>query len=512
MYNKPFVLLCTMVMLGVTLLSSCKREFDYTVDAANPVAISYNPTSGVEGVAVTSNLVLTFNEIIKKGEGTIVIASEVDTQRINLTSDAVTIGDDKRILTINPPNDLEADENYTVTFEGTIVTDLLGNKFMGLPDATSWTFKTVGSSGLPLVGLSPLPGSTEGSIIKLELIFAADVRKGTGNIAVYETATNVKVAEMAITGQSVTVDGKRVTVRLGTPLKFATAYYVLADAGTIVDADGKAFEGFLLPTSWAFTTTSGSGNALVAWLPMDNDLSDASGNKLDAMPGELSTANITFVADAERGKVASFAAGSYAVLPKHDLLRPSLSQSFSFSLWVKTKGIGSDPALFANSDWDSGGNPGFVVATDAGDEYTGPGSPGRGWLVKLTGNAGEGVTNRVDWRANETVPQSPALADNKWHMVTVVVDQAAKLLHVYIDAKEHTQPTKPTSYDLNTLKGPLWDGREGKDFPFTIWEDGSGVYNSSDEDRKKLTGFVDDVRIYNKALSAAEVAGIYVTD
>lgn len=509
MYNKPFVVSGTVVMLGLALFGSCKKEFDHTVDTDNPVVVSYNPTSAVEGVAVTSNLSLTFNEIIKKGSGMLVIASKADTQRINIISDAVMISADKHILTINPENDLKADENYTVTLDQGIVTDLLGNPYMGFPDGTSWAFKTVGASGLPLVGLNPLPGNTNGSTLKLELNFAADVKKGAGNFSVYETAGNVKVAELSVATQSVVVSGKRVTLKLGTPLKFGAAYYVLGDAGTILDNNGKAFEGFLLPTSWAFTTTSGSGSSLIAWLPMDNDLSDASGNKLDASLGDLATADIAFVTDPERGKVASFVAGSYAVLPKHNLLRPSLMQSFSFSLWVKTKGIGSDPALFSNSDWDSGGNPGFVLATDGGNTYTGPGSPGKGWLLKMTGDAG-GASNRMDWRANETTPQAAALADDKWHMVTVVVDQAAKRLHVYIDAVETIQAAKPASFDLNTLKGPVWDSKN--DYPFTIWEDGTGKYNSGSDTRKTLSGLIDNVRIYNKALSAAEVSGLFVID
>src|SRR5690606_36496818 len=148
---------------------------------------------------------------------------------------------------------------------------------------------------------------------------------------------------------------------LGSPLEFATAYYVLADAGSIVDAGGKAFEGFLTPASWSFTTTSGSGNKLLVYLPMDNDLSDISGNRFDAMQGSKASAKVGFVTDPVRGRVASFVTGSYAVLPKHDLLRPTLTQSFSFSFWTKLAAIGSDPVLFSNSDWDSGGNTGFVV-------------------------------------------------------------------------------------------------------------------------------------------------------
>jgi hypothetical protein len=242
---------------------------------------------------------------------------------------------------------------------------------------------------------------------------------------------------------------------------------------------------------------------------MDNDLSDASGNKLDASQGDLATANVTFINDPQRGKVASFPAGAYAAFPKHPLLRPSLSQNFSFSFWIKTKGIDSDPAIFSNSDWDSGGNAGFVLATDGATTYTGPGSPGRGWLVKITGDA-NGISNRMDWRANETTPQAAALADDKWHMVAVVADQTAKRLHVYIDARETVQPGKPASFDLNTLKGPLWDSKN--DYPFTMFEDGTGKYNSGDSDRKVLSGLMDNVRIYNKALSATEVAALYAID
>nr|WP_068888800.1 Ig-like domain-containing protein [Pedobacter panaciterrae] len=503
---KKFVAPPTLIMLLLVFFMSCKEKFDYTVDTGNPIVISYNPTSGVEAVAVTSNLVITFDETIKKGTGAVVITGKTRTQRIEIASDAVTIGEDKRVLIINP-EDFEGDEEYTVSLEKGIVTDLLGNVYMGTPEGFSWTFKTVGKSGLPLTSLNPVPGSTDGSLLKLEMTFAAEVKKGSGNITVFQSPGNQKIAELSVASQAVAIEGKRVTIKLGTPLQFSTSYYILADPGTITDANGKAFEGFAEPTSWNFTTTSGSGNTLIAHLPMDYDLSDVSGNKLDAMLGEKASAKITFVTDPVRGRVASFAAGSYAVLPKHDLLRPALNQSFSFSFWTKVKGIGSDPALFSNSDWDSGGNPGFVLCTDGGNTYTGPGSAGRGWLIKLAGDAA-GASNRMDWRANETTPQAAALSDDQWHMITVVLDQAAKRLHVYIDAKEHIQATKPTSYDLNTLLGPVWDKKN--DYPFTIWEDGTGQYNSGDNTRKTLSGLVDDVRIYNKALNAAEVSGLYV--
>lgn len=506
-FNKKTLIPFMALVLSLSLFSACKEEFDHTIDTTNPVAISYNPTTGVEGVAVGSNLLITFDEIIKKGNGSIVISSAKGSQTIDVASDAVTIGEDKRVLIINPVNDLEADELYTVTLAQGIVTDLLGNRFMGTSETNTWTFKTVGASGLALTALNPIPGSTDASLFKLELTFAVDIRKGTGNISVFETNGNVKVAELSVVSPAVVLSGKRLTVKLGTPLKFATSYYVLADAGAVVDAQGKSFEGFLTPDSWNFATISGSGNSLVAYLPMDNDLSDVSGNRFDAMLGDNATAQVGFVSDPERGRVASFVSGSYAVLPKHDLLRPALTQSFSFSLWVKMKGIGSDPAIFSNSNWDSGALPGFVLATDDGDSYTGaPGSSGTGWLVKLAGDAG-GAANRLNWRAGEMEPKAPSISDDKWHMVTVVVNQTTKRMHVYTDGVEYN---KAVPLDLNGLKGPLWHAAQ--DYPFTIWEDGSGVYNSGDGTRKTLSGLVDDVRIYNKALTPQEVNGIFLTD
>lgn len=504
--NKVFVSLLSIAVAGMVMVVSCKEKFDHTIDTANPVVVSYNPASGVEGIAVNSNLILTFSENVKKGSGEVLIIGASDTIRIHVESDAITIDKEMRVVTIDPPADLEADELYTVTLEAGSFTDLLDNAFMGISGA-SWTFKTVGASGLALSAMNPLPGSTDASLFTLSLTFAVDVQKGSGNINVFKSDGDVKVAEVPVSSQSVSIDGKTVTVMLGTPLEFATAYYVLADAGSIVDAGGKAFEGFLTPASWSFTTTSGSGNNLLVYLPMDNDLSDISGNRFDAMQGSKASAKVGFVTDPVRGRVASFVAGSYAVLPKHDLLRPTLTQSFSFSFWTKLAAIGSDPVLFSNSDWDSGGNTGFVVATDGALTYTGPGSSGRGWLVKVAARDEAGVSARMDWRASEMIPPAPPLADEQWHMVTAVFDQAAKLLHVYIDGKEYS---KATPFDLSILQAPLWDTQN--DYPFTIWEDGTGGYNAGDDERKALSGLVDDVRVYTKALSAEEVNGIYIAD
>ena len=488
-----------LVLMTSCCLLSCKEEYDHTVDVANPVVVSFNPVAGIEEVSVNSNLVLTFDENVKKGTGNIIIKGESSTKTIDVASEAVIIGADARIVTIKP-GELESDEKYTVTVEAGTLTDLLGNKFMGSAAATPWTFTTAGTSGPMVLSLSPSNGGKDGSLFKLELTFLAEVKKGTGNIAVY-LANNTKVAEISVASSAVQVQGSKVNVDLPAPLAFATGYYVTIDAGAILDVPGKKFKGFKGSTGWSFTTTPGSGSDLTVHLPLDSDLSDISGNKFDAVNGSNATAKVEFVTDPVRGKVASFGAGSYAVLPKHNLLRPSMTQDFSINIWMKFTAIGSDPSLFGNSDWDSGSNPGMILYLDGALTYTGPGSPGRGWVTKITGGV------RMNWRAGEMTPQAPALADNKWHMVTMVVNQTAKRLQVYIDGVTYTAPALPTSFDLNTLTAQWWDATN--DYPFTIWEDGTGKYNSGDDTRKNLAGFVDDIRIYNKALTPAEVTALF---
>lgn len=492
--------LLLLVLTASCCLLSCKEEYNHTVDVANPVVVSFNPVSGIEEISVNSNLVLTFDEHVKKGTGNIIIKGESSTKTIDVTSEAVVIGEDARVVTIKP-GELESDEKYTVTLDPGTLTDLLGNKFMGSNAAAPWTFTTAGTSGPMVLSLLPANGSKDGSLFKLELNFLAAVSKGTGNIAIYG-ANNSKVAEVSVASAAVVFQNTKVVVNLGTPLAFATAYYVTIDNGAILDAAGKKFKGFKGSTEWSFTTTSGSGSDLIVHLPLDQDLTDGSGNKFDASNGSTASAQVEFINDPVRGKVASFVAGSYAVLPKHNLLRPSLTQDFSFNIWMKLPGIGSDPALFSNSDWDSGGNPGLVLCTDGGATYAGPGSTERGWIVKVAGGGG-----RMDWRAGQMAPQAPALSDNKWHMVTVVFNQKTKILHVFIDGVEYNQATNALSYNLNTLLGPWWDA--AKDYPFTIWEDGTGKYNAGDDTRKNLAGFVDDIRIYNKALTPQEVTALF---
>src|SRR6185503_6960231 len=54
------------------------------------------------------------------------------------------------------------------------------------------------------------------------------------------------------------------------------------------------------------------------------------------------------------------------------------SQSFSVAFWAKLNAWEGDPAFLANKDWNSGGNPGWVIATadDGRIQWNIAGAPG----------------------------------------------------------------------------------------------------------------------------------------
>ncbi len=493
------------ILLIAFLAFSCKKDEDSS-DITNPYVISYNPVLGVGGISTSSNLYLTFDGIVLKGTGNITITTDVEKgkQVIAVTDDAVLLINESRIMVINPPADLLPGRVYSVTLDAGIVVDMAGNKYFGMPDGEKWTFTTGGNAGdltpPTLSSVSPANGATSARIFTLSMTFNESIKVNKGNIVVYDSSDAVLETIDATNTSCITVNQTDVTLTLPTPLGFGKEYYIKMDAGVIQDMGGNDFAGITTKTTWKFKTIAGSGSDLIVRLPFDADFADASGNGFDATLGATATANPEIVTDATRGKVIHFTAGSYLQLPKHDLLRINATDNFSVNLWVKMPPISSDPVLFGCKDWNSGKNPGFCLFLDGADVYP---TSGSGWGINA-GNYPKG--NRIDFKASECTPKAPALADDKWHMVTIIINRTAQTLNVYIDGTELVN-SKTSAYDLTTLPTDLWD--HDKDYAFNIWEDGTGKYNSTDDARKKMSGYMDELSCYNKTLSANEIKALF---
>ncbi len=117
-------------------------------DVTSPTVINFSPADAEMGVAVDSDIVVTFSEDIQFGSGTIAIHSgspegDIVESYDVATSTNLTINDTE--LTINPTTDLALDTQYFVTFANGSVEDLAGNSFAG---TTAYDFTTEETTAL----------------------------------------------------------------------------------------------------------------------------------------------------------------------------------------------------------------------------------------------------------------------------------------------------------------------------------------------------------------------------
>ncbi len=201
------------------------------------------------------------------------------------------------------------------------------------------------------------------------------------------------------------------------------------------------------------------------------------------------------------------------------------SSSGLVSQWKFDEGIGT----IAN-DWVDGNNgaingatwtagkSGSALSLDGNDYVQIPGLLGQpqnitlsAWVqlnAKDTSGAevvslGDHVTIRFDssngakgfyydgttWRGTDT---GVSYAGTGWHHVVYVIDDTNNIQKVYVDGAEKGSTVHTQSISYTGLGSNTFIGRHGN---------GGGNYD--------FAGIIDDVRVYNKALNAQEVQGLY---
>lgn len=136
------------------------------------------------------------------------------------------------------------------------------------------------------------------------------------------------------------------------------------------------------------------------------------------------------------------------------------STSFTFNAWINTSG-----------------STGTIVRTDAGW--------GNGWFVRLVSDGKIEI-----WERSYSAISATNYNDGKWHMVTYVRDVTGLKGTLYVDG------AAVCNYSMS-------DGVRDVVNAYTHYLGISG------EDSEYYTGKMDEVRLYNKALTAGEVAALY---
>jgi hypothetical protein len=220
---------------------------------------------------------------------------------------------------------------------------------------------------------------------------------------------------------------------------------------------------------------------LVAHYPFDGDIDDASGNARHATANGLITFEPGVV-----GLAASFSA-SWLQIPNvvNDL------GSFSFSLWVNERGMTNGGV----GDGEFGGEA-YLWFGDHSEAWAGIASWGGDW-------AGVGGTNVAIEAGPSPGGPYPGRIDqirsksewrNHWHHCAIAYNNQQGCRSIFIDGVLVNQKTAPKLpfMGLGTIASHTW---------------GSGTARSY-----RLVGLIDEVRIYNRALSFNEIQQLYNSD
>lgn len=118
-------------------------------DGADPVllAASSTPLDGATGVAINTNVVLTFSETVQGGTGNVElidVTNGIDTRTIAIGDGQLSFATNQ--LIINPTLDLQNNINYAVNVDATAIDDNASpvNSYAGIGDNVTMDFTTVG--------------------------------------------------------------------------------------------------------------------------------------------------------------------------------------------------------------------------------------------------------------------------------------------------------------------------------------------------------------------------------
>jgi hypothetical protein len=133
----------------------------------------------------------------------------------------------------------------------------------------------------------------------------------------------------------------------------------------------------------------------------------------------------------------------------------------------------------------------FARLLDIGDRE---GAEGRAFIYltpRTSGGNSRVRISAVDTRSSQVMVEGPAIDDGKPHCIAIVFDTPANHMHLFVDGKEAAAAADLGANNLATVK-PVhtWIGRSGYD------------------QDPGLSGSIDELRVYDKALNAQEVLSL----
>jgi hypothetical protein len=241
---------------------------------------------------------------------------------------------------------------------------------------------------------------------------------------------------------------------------------------------------------------------LVAYFPFDGNGND----KVSNMAPITTTAKVKFVTG-QKGQAYQGDSLAYMLYTLPGTSKLTSMHGFTFSLWVKAPqvptAVGPVPAFFqinggSDSNW---GNFNLTQDRSNSDSLN---------LKLIMYN-----DNAPSWKLQFVGPISkPSLPANTWMYLTLSYDSATSKFNVYVKGQKQNFPSSLTNRTGDALENgglPL-GGLNFKNATQAIigawWARATGN-NTTDNWMGYFKGQMDELRIYNKALTDAEVLTLY---
>ena len=219
--------------------------------AAAPLTVmGFSPATG-GAIAVDGNIMITFSEAIKLGDGVITLENSAGqvVETYHPGSTKLTISGN--VLTINPSADLTFGTDYLVKFAAGTIKDLGDSSYVG---TTSYNFTTVAApdAAPSVTTFSPSDGSMGATVGgNIVVTFSEAIQRGIGNI-VLKTAAGATVATYdAANSANMTVSGNTLTLNPSANLGIFTSYKVEIGSAAVKDLAGNNYAGV---SDYSFTT------------------------------------------------------------------------------------------------------------------------------------------------------------------------------------------------------------------------------------------------------------------
>ncbi len=218
---------------------------------------------------------------------------------------------------------------------------------------------------------------------------------------------------------------------------------------------------FLLSLFWLLSLGFTFAQGPVAYYPFNGNANDASGNTNN---GTITGATLTTDRFGNANSAYSFNGVDNKIVVPYDNTM-SLGSQFTVTAWVQTTdGIGS---IF--SQHSGGGTGNFVFAI---------------WDVFNSGEFLFAPSQSI----YETIYSGPVVNDGLWHHLAGVYDHSNSVVYYYVDGVLSKSIQNPAALS-NTL------------VDFIIGDEGDGFF--------QYEGKIDEIRLYNRALSEIEISSLY---